>query len=411
MNHPTQTTTVPSLDYDVLGFTLPPRHHCPRDPIPTLSFECACQTTDDWGLSFALGDHGLFGGDSFRSLVCFFKALCRRSLPRSLDEIIAAILVLGRSVVGSRMMGSSGSKLQAAASIRADNPRGHADSLFLGLPHDDGVQPPLLVTITISPDCSCADVTIAAARRRRSTALAAPSSLVPFRSLKSTLVRRRRGDCVIHPSICVHPARAPPPALSVRSFCEIAWICARHHHHLPARPNNWQWLYPPKGRPRDAAFPGRNMCHSDWQFQCTCALWLVRGGVINSHQYDQDSTVKPPTRGRGIVSLEDLVSLLLLLRCYILISFGPQFSLGNELCSTKISGITIPLFPFPIVTWLLRWSSLVLFTVAILRDVARRHCRPIRRETSNNKREDRQTSDNAFRAVILAHPLVGLCRT
>ena len=198
-----------------------------------------------------------------------------------------------------------------------------------------------------------------------------------------------------HPSIHLRSprARAPPPALSVRSFCEIAWICARHHHHLPARPNNWQWLYPPKGRPRDAAFHGRNMCHSDWQLQCTCALWLVRGGVINSHQYDQDSTVKPPTRGRGIVSLEDLVSLLLLLRCYILISFGPQFSLGNELCSTKISGISIPLFPFPIVTWLLRWSSLVLFTVAILRDVARRHCRPIRREAnSNNKRDDRQAT-------------------
>ena len=101
VNHPTQTTTVPSLstddDYDVLGFTPPPRHDCPQDPIPALSFECASRTTDKWGLSFALGDqdHGLFGGDSFRSLVSFFKAL-GPSLPHSLDEIIAAILV-GRS--------------------------------------------------------------------------------------------------------------------------------------------------------------------------------------------------------------------------------------------------------------------------------------------------------------------------
>ena len=200
-----------------------------------------------------------------------------------------------------------------------------------------------------------------------------------------------------HPSIHLRSPRAFFPlarsvsATIVRSFCEMAEICARHHHRLPARPNNWQWLYPPKGRPRDAAFHGRNMCHSDWQLQCTCALWLVRGGVINSHQYDQDSTVKPPTQhGRGIVSLKRVSSLLS--RCDILISFA-QFNLGNELCSAKISGITIPLFPFPIVTWLLRWSSLVLFTVAILRDVARRHCRPIRREThSNNKRADRQAT-------------------
>ena len=161
--------------------------------------------------------------------------------------------------------------------------------------------------------------------RRRSTALAvvAPSSLVPFRSLKSTLARTPEEIAPsIHPSAFASrllPARSVS-ATFVRSFCEVAEICAQHHHRLPARPNNWQWLYPPKGRIdqlrrrhrhlRVAAFPGRNMCHSDWQLQCTCALWLVRGGVINSHQYDQDSTVKPPTHGRGIVSFERVASLL-----------------------------------------------------------------------------------------------------
>ena len=95
--HPNDNGPITDDDYDVLGFTPPPRHDCPQDPIPALSFECASRTTDKWGLSFALGDqdHGLFGGDSFRSLVSFFKAL-GPSLPHSLDEIIAAILV-GRS--------------------------------------------------------------------------------------------------------------------------------------------------------------------------------------------------------------------------------------------------------------------------------------------------------------------------
>ena len=41
--------------------------------------------------------------------------------------------------------------------------------------------------------------------------------------------------------------RWPRARAFVRSFCEIAGICAQHHHHLPARPNNWQWLYPPEG--------------------------------------------------------------------------------------------------------------------------------------------------------------------
>ena len=239
--------------------------------------------------------------------------------------------------------------------------------------------------------------------RRRSTALVARA--VSFVEIDARSYAG--GDCAIHPSICVRLApssRSAGPSVR-RSFVHSArWrrsvpsiiIASRRdpiigNGSIRQKDGRIDQLRRRRRHLRVAAFPGRNMCHSDWQLQCTCALWLVRGGVINSHQYDQDSTVKPPTHGRGIVRFERVSSLLS--RCDILISFA-QFNLGNELCSAKISGnITIPLFPFPIVTWLLRWSSLVLFTVAILRDVARRHCRPIRREAnSNNKRADRQAT-------------------
>ena len=85
---------------DVLGFTPLPRQDCPRDPIPALFFECASQTTGNWGLSLALGDHVFLGVIRFGLLCPFLSLLGRRSLPPSLacslDEIIAAILVAGR---------------------------------------------------------------------------------------------------------------------------------------------------------------------------------------------------------------------------------------------------------------------------------------------------------------------------
>ena len=79
----------------------------------------------------------------FVSVSCLlFERAARRN-------IIAAILV-GRL---ERWMGPSGGKLQTGSThVMTD--------LELGAP--TGPPPPLLVTITISPDCAFADVTIAA---------------------------------------------------------------------------------------------------------------------------------------------------------------------------------------------------------------------------------------------------------
>ena len=42
-----------------------------------------------------------------------------------------------------------------------------------------------------------------------------------------------------------------------RAGRRAAGVCAQQHHHLPARPNNWQWLYPPIRRREGGGGEGR----------------------------------------------------------------------------------------------------------------------------------------------------------